>query len=333
MSALGLQRRRFESHLRDALPGLRGRMRVASLGTNGAAYRIRFDDRSLLLRLEPAADPGPAAGKLLSLPVAPAPGLRRERRILDALAANGVPAPKPVLVCDDPLVAGAPFFVAAIPEGRVFAGYGLSELEPERRRGVYFALAETLARLHRIDWAAAGLADYARPAHFFAHEVARGNRRLGVPDACGAVQPGLARVGDWLAAHLPHDDESAIHHGDFRLGNLIFDPAGSRVLALCGWEHAALGHPLADAAHSCMPWQLDRTAAGLRDLDLARQRIPTQAEYLTHYRQCGGHAERVTTFHLVFALFRAVLAPPGGDERNGAALARRALELIDGAGA
>ena len=59
--------------------------------------------------------------------------------------------------------------------------------------------------------------------------------------------------------------------------------------------------------------------------------MPTQAEYLTHYRLCGGHAESVTTFHLVFALFRDAFAPPGGDTRLGAALALRALELIDGA--
>lgn len=292
----------LEAYLRASLPGLRGPMRIVPLGNGGSSYRIGFDDQAMLLRVEEAGAK-----------------LRREQRIVDALAASGVPVPRTLLACDDPRVAGAPFYVADMPVGRVFSSYGLPQLPPAQRRAVYFAMAETMARLHRVDWAAAGLADYARPSRFFAREVAYWQHQHGGP-------PGMARVRDWLSTHLPGDDESTIHHGDFRLGNLVFDASGTKVLALCGWERAALGHPLADAAHSCIAWQLAPDASGIRGLDLAQQGIPTQAEYLTHYRQCGGHAEGVTTFHLVFALFRAALAPTGG-----AALVRRALELIDGA--
>jgi aminoglycoside phosphotransferase (APT) family kinase protein len=328
----GFAPQRIETHLRDTLPGLRGPMRIAPLGDHGLSYRVGFEGRSLLLRIAPPAGAPAAPPQLAARDTV----LRRECHILAALAANGVPAPKTLLVCDDPQVAGAPFYVAALPEGRVFSGDALPELAPAQRRGVYFALAETLACLHRVDWAAAGLADNAGPGHFFAREVAYWNRQLALRGACrgsghGAPQPGLARVGDWLAAHVPDDDDSAILHGDIRLGNVVFDPGGTQVLALCGWQRATLGHPLADAARSCLPWQLTREAAGIRDLDLARHGLPTQAEYLTHYRRCGGHAEGVTTFHLVFALFRAVREPPGGDARHGAALVRRALELIDGA--
>ena len=308
---------RIEAHLRAMLPGLRGPMRIERLVHGGTSYRIGFDGRAMLLRIDAMEDP--LAG-----------GLRREHRIVSALAAQGIPVPKTLLVCDDPLVAGRPFYVAALPEGRVFSACGLPELAATQRRGVYFALAETLARLHRVDWAAAGLADYAGAGHFFAREVARWNRQLDLR-AGGVPRPALARVGAWLAAHLPDADDSAVHHGDVRLVNLIFDAGCGQVVALCGWEHAALGHPLADIAQSCLPWQLGRGAGGIRDLDLARHGLPTQAEYLTHYRLCGGHAESVTTFHLVFALFRDALAPPGGDTRLGAALALRALELIDGA--
>lgn len=310
---LGLDPQRVEAHLRACLPGLRGRMRIAPLGEGGSSFRIGFGDKALLLRTH---------GE---------PALRREYRIIDALAANGVPVPRTVLACDDPQVAGAPFYVADVPAGRVFTSYGLPELPPAQRRAVYFAMAETMARLHRVDWAAAGLADYARPARFFAREVAHWKHQHSMPGSAHESLAGLARVGEWLAAHLPDDDESAIHHGDFRLANLVFDATGTRVLALCGWDRAALGHPLADAAHSCLPWQLAQDGAGIRGLDLAQQGIPAQAEYLTHYRQSGGHAEGVTTFHLVFALYRAALAPAAGDAWHGPALVRRAIELVDGA--
>jgi aminoglycoside phosphotransferase (APT) family kinase protein len=320
--AAPLQPQRLEAQLRAALPGLMGSMRVAQLGDGGLAFHLGFGERTLLLRTE-------ATGSQL-LPLAPA--LRREYRILEALGANGVPVPRTVMYCDDPQVAGMPFYVAELPEGQAFLAHGLPELAPAQRRGVYFAMAEAMARLHRVDWAAAGLADYARPAHFFAREVAFWRHQNSMPaDARANPRRDLARVGEWLAAHLPGDDESAIHHGSFDLGNLIFDASGARVLAMCGWERAALGHPLADVAHSCIAWQLPQQANGVGDLDLARQGIPSQAEFLTHYRQCGGHAEGVTNFHMVFALFRAALAPHRMQPWPHGALARRAAELIDGA--
>jgi aminoglycoside phosphotransferase (APT) family kinase protein len=181
-------------------------------------------------------------------------------------------------------------------------------------------MAEVMAQLHRVDWAAAGLASYGRPTHFFAREVAQWRRRT-------CANRDMVHLGDWLSAHVPVDDETVISHGDFRLENLVFDPGEIRVTAISGWERSMLGHPLADVAHSCMPWQ-----TSLRDLDLAAHELPTQAEYLTHYRQCGGYSESITTFHLAFSLFRAAARKFEMEEQHGeaSALARRAIDLIDG---
>jgi aminoglycoside phosphotransferase (APT) family kinase protein len=328
LASNGFQPHRLVAWLRESLPGLHGIMRIEPMGDSNCSFRLRFDDRGLLLRTQTDG------GNLFPL----ASGMRREYRVLEALAATEVPVPKTVLYCDDSRVAGTPFYVAEMPEGDVFTDYTLPGLPPERRRAVFFAMAETMARLHRVDWAAAGLADYARPTRFFAREVAHWTRRQ-------SAHRDMVRLGDWLLAHVPDDNETVITHGDFRLGNLVFDPDGARVVAVVGWERSTLSHPLADVAHSCMPWHIAAASAadggeisGLKGLDLAEHGIPTQAEYLTHYRQCGGHAESVNTFHLAFSLFRAAAVKFENGERHGAhseaiALARHAVDLIDGCGA
>ena len=41
-------------------------------------------------------------------------------------------------------------------------------------------------------------------------------------------------------------------HGDYRLTNVIFDAAVSRVAAVVDWEMSTLGDPLSDAALMCV---------------------------------------------------------------------------------
>ena len=47
--------------------------------------------------------------------------------------------------------------------------------------------------------------------------------------------------------------QTRITHGDYRIGNVIFDPNELRIRAVLDWELATLGNPLADFAYHCMP--------------------------------------------------------------------------------
>jgi len=110
---------------------------------------------------------------------------------------------------------------------------------------------------------------------------------------------------EWLPKNIPVGDETTIAHGDYRLGNVMFDPVQPRIIAVLDWELSTLGHPLADAAYSSLPWITESDVfEGLSDLDINRLNIPSQEQYLESYRVCSGRSDRVEPFHHVFSLFR-----------------------------
>lgn len=51
--------------------------------------------------------------------------------------------------------------------------YAMPGIEPRERKAYLVALAEMLERLHAVDWAAAGLADYGRPGDFLQRQIKR----------------------------------------------------------------------------------------------------------------------------------------------------------------
>jgi aminoglycoside phosphotransferase (APT) family kinase protein len=328
---------RLRDHLRGALPGLEGPMRLTRIGggQSNPTFFVDFDNRALVLRKQPPGELLPSAH-----------AVDREYRILRALAGTGVPVPNALLYGDDRSIIGTPFYVMDKLEGRVLPQYALPGIPAAQRRAYYFAMAETLARLHAVDWAAAGLADYGRPGNFFQRQIARWTRQWEASRTRDDAN--VDRLVAWLPANIPPGDQTTIAHGDFRLGNLMFHPTEPRVIAVLDWELSTLGHPLADAAYSCVAWHTGADEFdGILGIDLAANGIPTPAEYLAHYRRSGGCSEPVTNFHLAFSLFRFAVILEGVAARaksgtsaaadaqqvgaQAAGFARRAVALIDGA--
>ena len=157
--------------------------------------------------------------------------------------------------------------------------------------------------------------------------------------------PALDRLIAWLPAHIPEGDETGVCHGDFRIGNLMFDPVEPKVIAILDWELSTLGHPLADAGFNAMAWHTRPDEyGGLAGLDLAALGIPPLDEYVAHYLRAAGRKDGIAPFHVAFALFRfavifegiaarAAAGNAASDDASeagklGPAFARRAVELV-----
>lgn len=146
---------RLDAFIRRALPEVRGALALERIsgGQSNPTFFVSYPNRRLVLRTRPAG---------VTLPSAHA--VDREYRVMRALAASDVPVPRMVLFHAGDEVIGTPFYLMERMEGRVFADAALPGMAPAERRAIYFAMADTMARLHRVDVAAVGLADYGRPA-------------------------------------------------------------------------------------------------------------------------------------------------------------------------
>lgn len=330
---------RLDDFLRGALPGrTAGRMELERIsgGQSNPTFFLSYPESGtqLVLRKKP---PGPL------LPSAHA--VDREYRILKALAGSDVPVPPVLLFHGEDDVVGTPFYLMERLDGRVFHDTALPAVKPDERRQMYFAMAETLAALHRFDWQKAGLSDYGKPGNYYARQLARWGRQW--RETRTRDIPAIDRLIDWLGAHLDASEETTIVHGDFRLGNLMFAPDAPRVIAVLDWELSTLGHPLSDVAFSCLPWHSTPSMyAGIVGLDREALGIPTQAEYLERYCAAAGRMDGPGSFHLAFSLFRFAVILDGIAARaragNAAAenavavgemaesFAQRAEALIDG---
>lgn len=333
---MDFEEKRLETWLQGELHGLRGAMRLERIGggQSNPTYFVSFDNREMVLRKQPAASLLPSAH-----------AIDREYRVMQALAASDLRVPEMILYHTDRELIGTPFYLMERLQGRVFPNCQLPGMAPAERKAIYMAMAETMACLHKVDWARIGLSDYGRHGSYFSRQIARWSKQWEMSK--NAENRDIDRLMPWLRENLPDESETTISHGDFRLGNLMFHPTEPRVIAVLDWELSTLGHPLADVAFNCMAWRtLPSEYGGIRGLDLPALGIPSEAEYLRHYYRLSGRRDGVTAFHFAFALFRmavifqGIAARAAGGNAAGEnaaevgtlalAFARRAVEFIDG---
>ncbi|MGE0004109.1 MAG: phosphotransferase family protein [Parvibaculaceae bacterium] len=218
-------------------------------GQSNPTYLISAASGRYVLRRRPP-------GRLLPS----AHAIDREYRVTAALAAQKFPVARPLHYCADESIIGTQFYVMEHVAGRVFWEPWAPGLTAAERALLFASLNETIARLHAVDPAGAGLGDFGKPQGYVARQIKRWSEQYRASATETIAE--MERLMDWLPQACPAQPRTAIVHGDFRLDNCIIDPAAPRVAAVLDWELATLGDPLADYTYHLMMWFMPRSERG-----------------------------------------------------------------------
>ncbi len=276
-------------------------------GHSNVTYAVLRGDRRFILRRPPRGPLPPSAHDVL-----------REARVIGALGPTAARVPQVLAVGDDAAIIGAPFFIMEQVDGEVIS----SELPaifdaPEERRRIGEQLIDALVELHGVDWRAAGLEGFGKPTGYLERQL----RRFG-----GLWQHNRTReledvdaVGNWLQANLPESGEATIVHGDYRLGNVIFEAqAPARLAAILDWEMATIGDPLADLGYFATLYvDSDDPPLGMFELNaMTREEgFPLRAELIARYEQGSGRAMTDIRWYQTLALWKTVVFMEGNYKR------------------
>jgi aminoglycoside phosphotransferase (APT) family kinase protein len=216
---------------------------------------------------------------------------RLEFELLRVAGASGVPVPRVHWACSEPEVLETPFFLMERLSGEAIPRRLLrDEAYAGTREVLIEQLGGVLARIHAVDVDRRDLRALSRPAP--GRTPAADQLALNVATACELApdpHPVLELAARWLEARIPEDARETLVHGDFRIGNVMFDEEG--VVAILDWELSHVGDPVEDLGWLC-------TKAWRYGSDLPAGGLATREALLEAYDKAGGHT--VPLDHLLF---------------------------------
>ncbi|MFK4541974.1 aminoglycoside phosphotransferase (APT) family kinase protein [Streptomyces tendae] len=242
--------------------------------------------------------------------LATAHDMRREHRVIDALYPTDVPVPRPVLLCEDEEVLGAPFYVMEFVDGTPFrTAEQLAPLGPERTRAAVLNLVDTLVGLHAVDPAEVGLADFGRPEGFLDRQLRRWAKQL---DASRNRElAGIDELHATLGRELPRSPSPTVVHGDYRLDNVLIGGADDEIRAVLDWEMSTLGDPLTDLGLLVMY----SSPLGMPDSPVSTTAQapghPAPAELIERYAARSGRDVSTVAWYTAFAWFKLAVILEG----------------------
>jgi aminoglycoside phosphotransferase (APT) family kinase protein len=275
----------------EGIPGARERPVVERLtgGSQNELFAVSRGGQRMVLRMPPPSADDSRVN-----------GLRRELRLLRALAGTDVPHARLLAGDESGAVLGLPFYLMEAVDGwsPVGAWPAPFDRDPRARRGLAIELVDGIAKLARVDWRARGLAGFGRPENFHERQVDRWLAFLG--SYRFRELPGLDEAAQWLRHHRPASYQPGIMHGDYQFANVMYrHGAPARLAAIIDWEMTTVGDPLLDLGWALLGWDGDEPRA--RDFYVDVSGMPRRRELLEHYERVSGRPTVDIEYYLVLA--------------------------------
>jgi aminoglycoside phosphotransferase (APT) family kinase protein len=233
-------------------------MERLSGGANMESWRFTAGSEVCVLRRAPSLEM--MAGRPLDH--------HAEAELIRAARAAGVMAPEVLVELEPADGIGSGYVMRAIP-GSPDPNVFLAEADPALAIG---DIVRELVATHRTDCRGLSV-----PVMDTAEALGELRSRF---LSYGGDRPILALALRWLEANIPAPVAPRLVHGDFRLGNLMFEHG--RLTGVLDWELAHLGDPHEDLAFGCMTvWRFSRP-------DRPGYGLTTIAELAEAYEAAGG---------------------------------------------
>lgn len=266
-------------------------------GHSNLTYAIQLGGREMVLRRPPFGSR-----------VKSAHDMGREFRVLSKLPAVYPPAPEVFLFCDDVAILGAPFYLMAPIRGIILRRDPPPGLlfPPATARAVCESFIDNLVRLHGIDYAAIGLADFGKPLGYLERQI------NGWIERCHASRTNdiaeVEKVSAWMRDHLPASSAAQLIHNDYKLDNVVLDANNlAHIVGLLDWEMATIGDPLCDVGTVLAYWVQAGDPDDLQSIRWGPTNFPgslTRRELVERYTRVSGRNVENISFYLVFARFK-----------------------------
>jgi len=270
-------------------------------GHSNLTYLVRHGDREYVLRRPPFGSK-----------VKSAHDMGREVAVLSKLAPVYERAPRVIAFEGTGELLGAPFYLMERRRGVILRRDLPAELATDhpRVRRVCEVLIDALVDLHAVDYKAAGLGDFGKPAGYIERQVTGWTERY--TNSQTDELPAISEVAAWLASHMPADGTPSLIHNDFKFDNVIFEPTLEKITGVLDWEMTTIGDPLMDLGTSLSYWAQASDPPAYHQLPFgptARAGMMTRDEVARHYLERSGRTTDNLVFYYAFGLLKtAVIA-------------------------
>ncbi|MEM7272616.1 MAG: phosphotransferase family protein [Actinomycetota bacterium] len=254
------------------------------------------DGRRMVLRRPP-----------LGAVLATAHDMAREHRIITGIGETPVPVPATLGLCEDDDINGAPFYVMDYIDGVVLHDAEIADAtipEPGTRQSLSRSVVDVLADLHTADPDTIGLGDLARKEAYLDRQLKRWRGQW--DQSRTRDLPAMDQAYDLLIEAKPTQRYTGVVHGDYRLGNMLADPATGAVSAVLDWELCTLGDVLADVGYILNNWVQpgEDSLRGATDFPTQHGGFTTREELIEAYSARTGFEVTNANYYRAFQHWR-----------------------------